>query len=294
MGRSGSWGAGGVRLAPDRVPPAHQPARAIPAPASLAYFQGREAHYPPRPRGTQTAFRGNGPRRATPGHPLGSSSASRRPSAWRAGRGGGAGGRRALTGGRGARASSSGGGGSSSSSRSGSRRAREAAPRSPAARAIRPGAAGPAGLPPAAAPYSLRPAPAPAPPPAFVLHSPRARGQGRGVARPADPVLPGAGRAAVSEARRDGAGRENDPGQEGAAAPGLSVPNAMGRLRGVGFPCSPPPPDRPTWEGASRAGTFSCVPGDTGHGEAAGQDVSLAESASSQRGKLRPREGGAR
>lgn len=78
--------------------------------------------------------------------------------------------RRALTGGRGAHASS-GGGGKSRRSR-GSSRARGAAPRSRVARAIRPGAAGPAGPLRATAPYSLRSAPAPPPAP-FVLNSPR-------------------------------------------------------------------------------------------------------------------------
>lgn len=72
------------------------------------------------------------------------------------------------------------------------------------------------------------------------------------------------GRAGLWSRRPGGTGgREGDPGQGCAAAPGLSVPKAMGRLRGVRFPYSPPPPDRPTWEGASRAETFSCVPGNT-------------------------------
>lgn len=122
------------------------------------------------PPGTQTAFRGSGrawPPRASPWV----QPACPAPLNWGP----------PLTGGRGARASSGGGGNSSSNSSSGSRRARGAALRSPVARAIRPGAAGPAGprRPPpliaSAPPPAVRPAPAP-----FVLLSPRARGQGGG------------------------------------------------------------------------------------------------------------------
>lgn len=121
---------------------------------------------------------------------------------------GAAGRRRALTGGRGAHARS---GGGKSSRSTGSRRARGAAPRSRGARAIRPGAAGPAGPLRAAAPYSLRSAPAPPPAP-FVLNSPRRAGGrglgggGKGAAArvgawgPGDPVLTRGGPSLWSEA----------------------------------------------------------------------------------------------
>lgn len=109
--------------------------------------------------GTQKAFRGTGhsrPPRAPPWVQLGHWAQPACPTPPRRGA---VDRRRALTGGRGAQASS--GGGGSSNSASGSRRARRTAPRSRVARAIRPGAAGPAGPRRAAAPYSLRPAPGP-------------------------------------------------------------------------------------------------------------------------------------
>lgn len=109
--------------------------------------------------GTQKAFRVRGrsrPPRAPPWVRLGHWAQPACPAPPRRGA---ADRRRALTGGRGAQASS--GGGGSSNSSSGSRRVRRTAPRSRAARAIRPGAAGPAGPRRATAPYSLRPAPVP-------------------------------------------------------------------------------------------------------------------------------------
>lgn len=143
-----------------------------------------------------------------------------------------------------------------------------------------PGAAGPAGPPPAAARLASFAAPA------LLLLFCSPRPQREGWPGPADPVAsrggPGCGLGGP-----EGTGeREGDPGQ-GVAAPGPRYPQSDGPSeRSPRFPYSPPPPDRPTWEGTHpEAGTFSCVPGTRRpQGRAAGQDFSLAESANSQGG----------